>query len=53
MTGWYLRRATRIRWKALRRGLSMIGRGVDCEIVSEFLEREETRARRLEDRVMS
>lgn len=48
---WYLWRAERIRWKALNRGLKMIASGVDCGLVAEFLEREETRARRLEDRV--
>jgi len=48
---WYLRRAERIRWKALNRGLKMISRGVDCSTVSDYLEREETRAARLEARV--
>lgn len=51
MSRWYVSRARRIRWKALKRGLRMIGRGVDCVTVTEYLEREETRAQRLEARV--
>lgn len=50
---WYLWRAERIRWKALSRGLNMIIRGVDRAEVTALLEREEHRARRLEDRVAS
>lgn len=43
------RLATRIRQKALRRGLFMLSNKVSCDQVAEYLARAEQRARRLEN----